>query len=336
MERVDYERMVIRALLDLFEGGELNVNPWYQRRSVWTRPQKAYLINSLLEHKPIPSIYVRHYIDIETEKSIREVVDGQQRIRCVLEYVNGKFAARHPNHNNRVTYENLSARERRDFLMTSISIGYLIEADDSDVIEIFGRLNSVAKTLNTQEKRNARFSGEMKQFGLKEAAKRVQLWRDLGVFTANNIARMLEVEFISELTINMLQGLPDHSATTIDRFYGEFDDNFPQQDDLRARMETLFVKIAELEHSTIKDTIFSRSPLFFTLCVVLDSIHAEITKSRLEQSLYRIDEIYNADIPFSDREQVDAEFIMACTASTQRIKQREIRDRYVREKLGLV
>lgn len=336
MERVDYERIIIRELLDAYERNELNIHPWYQRRSVWTRPHKAYLVNTLLEKKPIPSIYVRHYIDIETEKSIREIVDGQQRILSILNYVDNQFAARHPNHRNRVRYEQLSPSERRSFLNISISIGYLIEADDSDVIEIFGRLNSVAKTLNDQEKRNARFGGEVKQFTLREASKRVQLWRNLGIFSATNIARMLEVEFISELAMNMTDGLSGHNEARINRYYQMYDDDFPHRDDLEMRFETVFVKITEVERSAINDTIFSRIPLFFTLCFVLDTIRGDITKSRLEQGLYGIDEIYNTDIPLTEREQDDADFIVACTATTQGMNQRRVRDSYVREKLGLV
>jgi hypothetical protein len=199
MDRVDYERMVIQDLLNLNKSGELDLNPWYQRRSVWTRPQKAYLVNTLFEQKPVPTCYIRHYLDVEKEKSIKEVVDGQQRIRAILEYEKGEFAARHPDHAKRVKISELTSAQKSKFRMTAMSIGYLINADDSDVIEIFGRLNSVAKTLNGQEKRNARFSGEFKQFCLAQAAQRVKIWRDLGVFTANDIARMNEVQFTSEL-----------------------------------------------------------------------------------------------------------------------------------------
>src|ERR1017187_346528 len=150
MERVDYERIVIQDLLNLNKSGELNLNPWYQRRSVWTQPQKAYLINTLFEQKPVPTCYIRHYLDVDKEKSIKEVVDGQQRIRAILEYEKGEFAARHPDHENRVKISDLTASQKAKFKMTAISVGYLINADDTDVIEIFGRLNSVAKTLNGQ------------------------------------------------------------------------------------------------------------------------------------------------------------------------------------------
>jgi hypothetical protein len=335
MERVEYQPLVIQDLVNVYNIGEIALDPWYQRRSVWTTPQKAFLINTIFEKKPIPSIYVRHYLDIESEKSIKEVVDGQQRIRAILEYTKDEYGARHPNHQKKLKYSQLSSDERKIFKMTSLSVGYLIEADDTDVIEIFGRLNSVAKTLNAQEKRNAMYSGEMKQFCLKEAALRVQLWRNLGVFSANDIARMTEVQFISDLAYNMINGLSDYSSQRLDKFYKEYDDDFPEMDDLSKRMEFVFNKIATLDIKVIKDTIFSRAPLFFSLFIILDSINAKIAKPKLEQSLYSIDRSFNADTQISNRNKADADFYVACTSSLQRIKSRQIRDSYIREILNL-
>lgn len=333
MERVDYEKVVVQELLTMDKNGELAVNPWYQRRSVWTPPQRAYLINSIFSQMPIPSIYIRHYLDIEKEKSVKEVVDGQQRMRSILGYARGEFRARHPNHKKPVAYAELSVQERTKFLMTSVSIGYLIGADDADVIEIFGRLNSVAKTLNAQEKRSARFTGEVKQFSLRVAAEHVQLWRQLGLFSANDIARMHEVEFVADLAMNMLYGLSDYSSAKIDKFYKDLNDSFPDQDALRARMEVVFSKIAELDPSAIKDTIFSRSPIFFSLFLVLDSVQAKIETPRLQDTLHTIDDDFNADIPLAEKTPEGADFYLACTASTQRIKSREVRDLYLRKML---
>jgi len=335
MDRVDYEKIVIRELLASYDSKELNITPWYQRRSVWTRPQKAYLVNTLFEGKPMPTLYIRHSLDIETEKSIKEVVDGQQRIRSILEYRAGEFGARHPAHKTRVKYDKLSPKERGDFLMTSISVGYLIGADDTDVIEVFGRLNSVAKTLNAEEKRCAKYSGEVKQFSLRVAARHVELWRSLGIFTANDISRMTEVEFVSELALNMKNGLSAHSASALNKFYKELDEEFPEQDEFEDRMEKVFSKIAEMNPSAIKDTILSRIPLFFSLFIVLDSIRADIDKSKLEVPLYEIDRSFNSGIPITERNEEDADFYIACTSTTQGIKSRQTRDTYLRHMLGL-
>lgn len=333
MDRVDYEKMVVKELINSHTTGELNITPWYQRRSVWTRAQKAYLINTLFEQKPVPSLYIRHFLDIDNEKSIKEVVDGQQRIRSILEYKNNEFSARHPSHRNRVKYDQLSNTEKNVFLMTSLSIGYLIGADDGDVIEIFGRLNSVSKTLNAQEKRCAQYSGEIKQFSLKMATKHIQLWRSLGIFSANDISRMVEVQFISDLLLNMKRGLSTYNAGVLTKFYKEYDNEFPEQNEYENRMERVFSKIAEIDQVAIKDTIFKRTPLFFSLFLVLDSIDKDIKKSALEGALFEIDRIFSSDTTISEKEKEDAEFYFACSSTTQGIKSREIRDKYIRSKI---
>jgi len=329
VNRVQYESEIIQDILGLADRSELNLNPWYQRRSVWSRPQKAYLINTIFEQKPVPSIYIRHSLDMELEKSIKEVVDGQQRIRAILEFVADDYAARHPNHARPVKYSALTKSEREAFRLTSLSVGYLVGATDSDVIDIFGRLNSVSKTLNQQEKRNAQFSGEFKQFALGEAALRVRLWRDLGIFTANDIARMGEVQFVSELAINMLDGLQDYSEAGITEYYRKFDDEFSGRTDLQKRMDRTFTKIAGLSPDAIKDTIFSRAPLFFSLFLILDA-NPRIGRSVLESTLWDIDERFNRDVRIDERPKAEAEFVVACESNLHRIRSRQVRDRYIR------
>lgn len=325
MERVDFESMVIQDIFNFHKLEELKIDPWYQRRSVWTQTQRAYLINTLFVKKPIPTIYIRHYLDIENEKSIKEVVDGQQRIRAVLGYLNDEFVARHPAYSKPVKYSALTPIQKTDFKMTKLPIGVLVSADESDVIEIFGRLNSISKTLNPQEKRNARFSGAMKQFCLENAAKQVTYWRDSGVFSATNISRMDEVEFVSDIVFNFVNGLSDFSAVKIDSLYQEYDETFNQEEVIQKRFDRVFGFLGSLSAQIIKDTIFSRSPIFFSLFLVLDQ-KKKISIKKLEQALIDVDAIFN-DVEAQGEE--DKAFYAACTASTQRIKNRKERHDYL-------
>ena len=116
------------------------------------------------------------------------------------------FASKHPQHRGYVRYSQLTPVQRGNFLSTALSVGYLIGATDQDVIEIFGRINSVAKTLNPMEKLNAQYSGEFKQFCLNQAVARLPFWRTTNIFSANDIARMQEVQFISDFTTNLMEG----------------------------------------------------------------------------------------------------------------------------------
>ena len=270
MERVEHESVIIQDLTGFYERDELNLAPWYQRRSVWTQAQKAYLINTILEDKPVPSIYIRHTIDLETERSIKEVVDGQQRLRCVMDYTGDRFAARHPSHETPVKYSELKKSERVHFLQTALSVGYLIGASDADVIEIFARINSVAKTLNPQEKRNAQFSGAFKQFCVSEAVERLPFWRDNAVFTDNAISRMDEVQFVSDLVMNMDRGLQDFSANRLTAFYKLHEDSFPSGPSIKHRLERVFTNLLSLPAPVVKRTVFARPQVLFSLLLVLD------------------------------------------------------------------
>jgi hypothetical protein len=329
MERVDYESMVIQELLNAYDREELNISPWYQRRAVWTNAHKSYLINTIFVTMPVPSIYVRHTLDLDQEKTVKEVVDGQQRVRSIIDYKANAFSARHPEHAKRVFFKDLSGPQRHAFLMAKLPVAYLIGADDSDVIEIFGRLNAVSKTLNAEEKRAAQYSGEFHQFCLREAVKRLSIWRDLRVFTATNISRMEEVQFIAELSMALVNGMADFSSTRIDAAYREWDENFPQREEVLARLDRVFKAIGSLKPEAIKDTIFSRSPVFYSLALVLDGLKRMPAKAALERALADVDARFNDPRPAAERPEEDLAFVAACTASTQRIRSRQTRFDYI-------
>ena len=74
-----------------FTSDELELSAPYQRNPVWTPLQKAYLLDTILLGLPIPELYMQDWGDEKgAEKYV--VVDGQQRIRAVLEFLNGDFS----------------------------------------------------------------------------------------------------------------------------------------------------------------------------------------------------------------------------------------------------
>lgn len=325
MDRVDYQTIVIQDLINLHNADELDLSPWYQRRSVWSNSQKSYLINTLLERKPIPAIYVRHSLDIEKSKSIKEVVDGQQRCRSIISYALGDFSAKHPSHDKKVKFSQLKKDERQKYLLTSIPVGYLLGASDADVIDIFGRINSISKSLNAQEKRNAAYSGEMKQLCLQQSASRINFWRNYGVFSANDLARMNETQFISDIVYNFINGLSDYSSSRLDRLYKEYDESFPDADNVSDRLDKCFDLLASLPPERVKDTIFNRAPVLFSLILIIDDKNPSLKK--LEEVVLEIDERYHSE---ENQTEEDKKFIDACKSTTQRISQRKVRDEYIR------
>ena len=334
MERVDYESLIIQDLLGYHERHELNLSPWYQRRSVWSKAQKAYLVNTIHDRKPVPSIYIRHSVDLATERSIREIVDGQQRVRCVIEYRRNEFPARHPHYRGLVKYDELTKKERVTFLQSALSVGYLIGASDADVIEIFGRINSVSKTLNPQEKRNADYSGEFKQFCLEEAIRRLPFWRTNLIFRDTQIARMLEVQFVSDLVLNLAEGLQDFNSRRLSEYYAEHDDEFTRWDEMQGRLNRIFDLLVALPDGLLKRTVFAVPQLLFSLMVVVDS-EAEVRSSTIAECILEVDARVEAvragEKPGALRRDTYEAFT---SGNLHRIRSRRLRDGEIRQYLG--
>src|SRR5262249_14501197 len=150
------------------EGGELVLSPKFQRRRIWPPKARSFLIDTILHGFPIPKLYMRQHLDVGKQgkpgRTVREIVDGQQRVAAVLDFYRNRFRisrAHEPYANQR--YQDLKKPDQERFLAYEFSADLLIGASDADVLNVFARINSHSVPLNAQEKRNARFYGEFKQ-----------------------------------------------------------------------------------------------------------------------------------------------------------------------------
>jgi hypothetical protein len=153
----------IRDLID--KGEVLNLRPEYQRRLRWSTPQKSKLIESLLLNIPVPPVFL-----YESEAARYEVMDGQQRLNAVREFIAGEFALSSLpvlKPLNGLRYSRCPPRIKRTLDRASLSaIVLLLESETegptpgrltlTDIRRfIFDRLNTGGTKLNPQEIRNA-------------------------------------------------------------------------------------------------------------------------------------------------------------------------------------
>lgn len=99
------------------ERNELEMKPPFQRNPVWTEKQKSYLIDSILNEYPIPEIYMQEIVTDKGEVKY-VIVDGQQRIRAILEYVSNEFSLDSidsPQWAN-LTFEELRPDEKNEYM----------------------------------------------------------------------------------------------------------------------------------------------------------------------------------------------------------------------------
>ena len=206
------------------ERNELEMKPPFQRNPVWTEKQKSYLIDSILNEYPVPEIYMQEIVSEKGEVKY-VIVDGQQRIRAVLEFVNNEFAIDpkdSPQWAN-LTFEELRPEEKKRIYEYDFVARYLPDIDDTQIRAIFGRLNRNNVILNAQELRQATYWGPFIKT-MNEIAEN-ENWAKLDIFTSNDIKRMLDVEFVSELTIAILNG-HQNKKLTIEKYYQLYENEF--------------------------------------------------------------------------------------------------------------
>ena len=91
MKNFDSRTYSINDFLEWHDKGQLVLSPKFQRRSVWTDNAKSYLIDTIVRGKPIPKVFIRQSINVSSRQSIREIVDGQQRLRTIISFLNDGF-----------------------------------------------------------------------------------------------------------------------------------------------------------------------------------------------------------------------------------------------------
>lgn len=260
--------------------GSLELNPNFQRRSVWKKGAKSYLIDTILKGLPVPIIFLRDMpSDINTLTAKRDVVDGQQRIRTILSFVDKRLVKNfdpardeftiNGAHNKRLkgkSFSQLSTEEQQTILDYQFSVhSFPADTDDRVILQIFARMNSTGYKLNSQELRNAEFYGQFKTLAYQLATEQLNRWQNWKIFSPDQIARMNEVELTSEFMLLISHGIMNKNNRDISLFYERLDEKFLDGPEVAKRLRTTFDAIETL---LTKDTIaalFSTRTLFYAL-----------------------------------------------------------------------
>ena len=80
----------ITWFIDLDENGRLDLEPPYQRRSVWARKDRIFFLDTIFKGYPCPAIYTHKSLN-DAGKATYHVVDGKQRLETILKFVNNSI-----------------------------------------------------------------------------------------------------------------------------------------------------------------------------------------------------------------------------------------------------
>jgi hypothetical protein len=255
----------VADFLELRAANRLVLNTRFQRRSVWRTPAKVYLIDSILRGYPIPKLFFRSTVDPETQSSVREIVDGQQRLNAIFEFADDQLELTERAEDlEGKRYSSLDTDQQSDFLSYSFVADQLINATDSDVLEVFSRINTYNVALNPAELRHARYQGEFK-WRVHEIARSLgDFWEKFGVLSVAQRARMADDALVADLTLQVIQGPTGGEASRIDRAYRNFDPEFPAAEKSREIVTKTIEALTEHVPAALVDPL-SRPPHFVVL-----------------------------------------------------------------------
>lgn len=265
----------ISSLYGSIKREELILQPEFQRKLVWNDRHKEDFIDTILNGLPFPEIYIAQSgIDFESLQTQQVVVDGQQRLSTILEYIESSTFCKKIK-----KFSELDQTEKAQFLNYNIVIRDLADTDSVLIKEIFKRINQTKYNLNSVEIQNALYDGEFIS-----TAKDILSSFDherLQIFSDSEMSRMGDLHFMLLLMATYEEGgyYPGNKAT--EDFIEKYNNEYPNALIIKEKFCSLISRIVEL--SLPSESIWYRKSNFFTMFIELLNTQSlpEDLKSRL-------------------------------------------------------
>jgi hypothetical protein len=211
----------ITWFLDLHERGRLDLDPPYQRRSVWSLKDRRFFLNTIFGNLPSPAIFLHR--TMQDGRPTYHVVDGKQRLETVIRFSGGEFALGDEFKDRRLDrrkFSELDENLKHQFWNYQFVVEQLTSSEHNYVREIFDRVNRNTKRLTNQEVRHARFDGWFATRVDTEIEADTGVWRQFGVVTPARARRMSDAQFVAELFILIIGGqIIGFDQDIIDTYY---------------------------------------------------------------------------------------------------------------------
>jgi hypothetical protein len=220
---------------DLHTRKLIELDPPYQRRSVWNQDYKDYFIDTVLNGYPAPAIFIYQEITPEGVSKI-SIVDGKQRLSTLFEFANNEFPVYENATISRLRgkyFKDLDVDDKQNFWKYQFAIEYLPSSDEKIIGNIFDRINRNVIKLTLQELRHARFNGVFIT-----AVEDLTIWmfEYLGGNFPNIDQRtkkqMKDVEMVAQLLLFVEEGVRAYSQEYLDKSFSDRDIDWEDKDNI--------------------------------------------------------------------------------------------------------
>ena len=340
----------IQDLINLHEDSHLNLEPGFQRRSVWQEKDRAKLIDSILRNYPLPAIFL--YRRHEEGQIIYDVIDGKQRIESIFKFMGimrGRYWCKTQipgsDEMDWLNWRKL-CKSRNQHLITGYEIPMIeVDGEPGDIINLFVRINSTGKALTPQEKRHAKYYNNSPF--LKEADRLARRYEhyfyDMDILSSAQISRMKHVELICELMLSIHQGDVINKKIALDKIMTapSFDmrqagKSFRKTVSTLNRVRKMFPKLRETRFHQITD--------FYTLTLLISKFEDEglILSDRGRNKLaWDILVVFSTEIDkmrdklkkaqnIGSEQEIYRQYLLTVIQATDEVNQRRERERILR------
>ena len=241
--------------------GELILQPDFQRKFVWTHEHQEEFIDTILKGYPFPEIYVcEGEIVIEKRKTTLYVIDGQQRLTTIRNYLDELY---YTPFKKIPSYKLLPDEEKQKFLSYQMVFRDLGKVDEATTKEIFRRINLTKFKLEDVEIQNAIYDGDFIQ-SAKVILKNIELEK-YGVLKESEFTRMADLHFILLVMATLESGGYFAQDREVEPKISELNEEYENKKDMISLLIKVFAIIRDLDLPI--DSMWFRKSNFFTLVV---------------------------------------------------------------------
>lgn len=214
----EHDSFTVQKILDMNNAGKINLNPGFQRSSVWNKKDRQLLIDTILRGLPLPNLFL--WERKEGNKVICDVIDGKQRIESLLEFTKTRaplivkldpendsdWENQDANEWSWKELQNLERKIARRFLSYEFPV-VIVRGSLPDVEQVFIRINSTGKKLTPQEIRHAKWYKNSDLLLVAESIAKTKKYEryftEMGILSAGQVTRMKAIELVTEFMLSI-------------------------------------------------------------------------------------------------------------------------------------